>query len=245
LHVVSFWPSIGGLAETPLHGGLVGPTFACIIGIQFRNLRKCDRFWYETGNPLVRFTESQLAELRRVTLSKVICEAGDAVSSIQRAAFDVPDPFLNPRISCDALPGLDLGLWKERVTCKVGETSIETGDARRVSPCVMCTCTKEGPLCQSLKIENCFHLAQSFSPKVRTRYELSGDYRHISRPYWTTTFARCSARSPSGHSPQSERATTALASARNRTLSSIIKRLKGKYVFNREWFLAFNNTHSL
>ena len=45
---------------------------------------------------------------------------------------------------------------------KVDDVSIETGDARRVSPCVMCTCTKEGPLCQSLKIENCFHLAQSF-----------------------------------------------------------------------------------
>ena len=44
------------MAETPLHGGLVGPTFACIIGIQFRNLRKCDRYWYETGNPINRFT---------------------------------------------------------------------------------------------------------------------------------------------------------------------------------------------
>ena len=95
---------------------------------------------------------------------KVICETGDAVSSLQRAAFDIPDPFLNPRVSCSALPDLDLSLWKERVTCRVGEVAIETGHARRVSPCVMCTCTKEGPLCQSLKIENCFHLAQSFSP---------------------------------------------------------------------------------
>ncbi|XP_040565059.1 uncharacterized protein [Lepeophtheirus salmonis] len=156
----------GGLAETALHGGLVGPTFACIIGIQFRNLRKCDRFWYEGGNPLTRFTETQLAEIRKVTLSKVLCDTTDDITTIQRAIFDIPDPFLNPRISCQSLPSLDLDLWKERVMCKVGDIHIDTGDARRVSPCVMCTCTKEGPLCQSLKIENCFHLAQSFSPKA-------------------------------------------------------------------------------
>lgn len=35
----------GGLAETPLMGGVIGPTFACIIGHQFRLLRQCDRFW--------------------------------------------------------------------------------------------------------------------------------------------------------------------------------------------------------
>ena len=77
----------GGLAETPLHGGLVGPTFACIIGIQFRNLRKCDRFWYENGNPLIRFTEAQLAEIRKITLSKVICENCDEVTNVQRAMY--------------------------------------------------------------------------------------------------------------------------------------------------------------
>ncbi len=72
----------GGLAETPLHGGLVGPTFACIIGIQFRNLRKCDRFWYENSNPLIRFTEAQLAEVRKMTLSKILCDNCDQVNFV-------------------------------------------------------------------------------------------------------------------------------------------------------------------
>merc|ERR1712048_241915 len=88
-----------------------------IIGIQFRNLRKCDRFWYEGGNPLIRFTEAQLDEIRKVSLSKVMCDNCDTVTDIQRALFDVPDPFLNPRVPCSALPAINLDL-KDHV-CKV------------------------------------------------------------------------------------------------------------------------------
>ena len=166
LQKISLISFTGALSETPLHGGLVGPTFACIIGIQFRNLRKCDRFWYEGGNPLIRFTEAQLDEIRKISLAKITCDNCDRVTHIQRAMFDVPDPFLNPRVPCSALPAINLDLWKERVSCNVGGTGIEIGDAKRISPCTMCTCTKEGPVCQSLKIENCFHLAQAFSPEA-------------------------------------------------------------------------------
>nr|CAH0106290.1 unnamed protein product [Daphnia galeata] len=154
----------GGLAETSLHGGLVGPTFACIIAMQFRQLRKCDRFWYENGDPLIRFTEAQLAEIRKATVSKLICDNSDGIDTTQRSAFDQSEPFLNPRVSCRSLPSIDLELWKERVSCTVGSTNIEVGKADRISPCVMCTCTREGPICQSLKVVNCFQLAQTFSP---------------------------------------------------------------------------------
>lgn len=41
---IDFFP--GGMSEYPLHGGVIGPTFACIIGNQFSRIRRCDRFWY-------------------------------------------------------------------------------------------------------------------------------------------------------------------------------------------------------
>jgi len=94
LHVDDIDLFSGGLAETAVHGGVVGPTFACIIAKQFQVLRKCDRFWYENEEPLTRFTAAQLAEIRKSSLAKLICDNGDGMRIIQRSALDVPEPFL-------------------------------------------------------------------------------------------------------------------------------------------------------
>ena len=40
------------IAERPVLGGLVGPTFACILGRQFQDIRRADRYWYENDGPL-------------------------------------------------------------------------------------------------------------------------------------------------------------------------------------------------
>ena len=46
----------GMLAENPLPDGLLGPTASCIIADQFVRAKRGDRFWYETADPLLRFT---------------------------------------------------------------------------------------------------------------------------------------------------------------------------------------------
>jgi peroxidase len=79
------------MSETSLHGGSVGPTFGCILADQFSRLRRCDRFWFENNDPFVRFTPAQLAEIRKMTLAKIVCENSDSITHIQKEVMDVAD----------------------------------------------------------------------------------------------------------------------------------------------------------
>lgn len=49
----------GALAEIPEPGGLVGPTFACLLVDQFARLQRGDRFWYEFAGQPYPFTEGR------------------------------------------------------------------------------------------------------------------------------------------------------------------------------------------
>ena len=95
----------------------VGPTFACILGQQFLNLRRGDRFWYENGpgiNP-GSFNEDQLKEIRKSSLSRIICDNLDDVTMIQPYSFLANDDFTNRRKSCrgNAIPRVNLKVWAE------------------------------------------------------------------------------------------------------------------------------------
>ncbi|XP_030764451.1 uncharacterized protein LOC115888752 [Sitophilus oryzae] len=156
----------GGMSERPLKGGIVGPTFGCIIAIQFRQLRKCDRFWYENEDPTVRFTEQQLAEIRKITLAKVLCENTDTHSDMQRSVFDLPSNFLNPRVPCNSLPTIDFNAWRETSSgqgCNIGGRHVQIGESAFPSPCTSCICTIEGANCASLKVNDCTRLLREWS----------------------------------------------------------------------------------
>lgn len=56
---------VGGILEDPLSESRLGPTFMCLITLQFKRLREGDRFWYE--NPEV-FTPNQLIQIKQVSL---------------------------------------------------------------------------------------------------------------------------------------------------------------------------------
>ncbi|XP_049950718.1 uncharacterized protein LOC126457994 [Schistocerca serialis cubense] len=151
----------GGMSERPVQGGLVGPTFACIIGIQFRQLRKCDRFWYENDDPVLKFTEAQLAQIRKITLSKILCDNLDHPGEMQRSAFDQPSSFLNPRVPCHSLPAIDFNAWREtRHGCQMGGRTFALGETIFPSPCTSCICTSEGAQCASLRISDCSQLVR-------------------------------------------------------------------------------------
>lgn len=64
-------------------GAIVGPTFACIIGRTFRNLKLGDRYWYENGRQAGSLTPKQLAEVRKTSLARLMCDAGVSVQSVQ------------------------------------------------------------------------------------------------------------------------------------------------------------------
>ncbi|XP_067656798.1 peroxidase-like [Haliotis asinina] len=80
----------GGISEVPNLPAAVGKTYMCLIGEQFRKLRDGDRFWFESTDSVTGFTASQIDQLKKASLSRIICDNADSFQTIQPRAFSLP-----------------------------------------------------------------------------------------------------------------------------------------------------------
>ena len=71
----------------------------------------CRRFWYENQGV---FSPAQLAEVRKVSLARVLCDNAEDLTVVQPLAFQTPD-VNNKRVSCEsqAIPRISVLPWKE------------------------------------------------------------------------------------------------------------------------------------
>lgn len=106
----------GLLSEAPLTDSVLGPTFLCLLGRTFRNIRLGDRYWYENANGPGSFTIEQLEEVRKATMAQILCRNGERLNWMQPKAFLLRDPFLNEMINCTihASGSPNLSFWKQQ-----------------------------------------------------------------------------------------------------------------------------------
>ena len=107
---------VAGIAEQRLGDSMLGPTFACIFGLTFRNSRSGDRFYYENedvdgeGEPV--FSDDQRRAIKETTLASIICR-NTGISIIQPDVFESSNRPGNDREECSNIPALDLSQWSE------------------------------------------------------------------------------------------------------------------------------------
>lgn len=96
---------VAGILEHHLPNSELGPTMACLVAEQFRRLKYGDRFWYENSGQVHSFSSDQLAEIKKVTLARLLCDNGDYIEYMQPNAFILPQYWWNKKVSCQRYLG--------------------------------------------------------------------------------------------------------------------------------------------
>ena len=105
---------MGSSLEKPFRpDSMIGITYTCLLKIQVKILRIADRFWFENSDPAARFTPNQLAELRKVSLTRIICDNTESIFTVPKNPFFVASYENNSYVKCSDLPKVDLSLFKE------------------------------------------------------------------------------------------------------------------------------------
>ena len=73
------------------------------------NLCKHFRFWYDLGmdGKIPNFQLEELAEIRKVTMARIICDNTKDLNEMQPSVFEMSNSY-NQAVSCQDLPNLDI-----------------------------------------------------------------------------------------------------------------------------------------
>ncbi len=74
-----------------------------------------DRFWYENGEHPGAFTPSQLQEIRKISLARVICDNLDNIDQLQPYVFISFEEKSNSPLPCkgSSIPSINLEKWRQ------------------------------------------------------------------------------------------------------------------------------------
>jgi len=103
---------LGLLSEFKTEGSIVGPTLGCLLGLQFQGMKFGDRFWYETNQLPGDFTQNQLTELKKFSLSKLLCRNMNITPKVQPHSFLSFQLEGNELVDCESLPDIDWNFWR-------------------------------------------------------------------------------------------------------------------------------------
>ncbi|KAJ7341754.1 hypothetical protein JRQ81_006605 [Phrynocephalus forsythii] len=159
---------LGGIVEDFLPDARTGPLFACIIGKQMKALRDGDRFWWENDNV---FTEPQRNELRKYSLSRLICDN----TGLHEAPLDafLLGKFPQDFEPCENVPAMDLGAWQE-----THQPELTCGFPARVEHADFVQCSEAG---KSVVIYSCHQ-----------GYKLLGEEQvSCTKGKWNSALPRC------------------------------------------------------
>ncbi|KAJ0177820.1 hypothetical protein K1T71_006693 [Dendrolimus kikuchii] len=102
---------VGLMAEKNLPGSLIGPTATYIIKEQLWRSRAGDRYFYLHNDEAGSFSKRQLAEIRRTSLTALLCENG-VVANVQKDVFHPPSDS-NPIVACEEIKKINLEAWQD------------------------------------------------------------------------------------------------------------------------------------
>ena len=130
-HVEDIDLYVGGLAEAPMDGGVVGPTFGCIFAEQFKRLKSANKYFYTNSNV---YSQAQLDEVRKLDLAAVLCAAGQDTTTVPK------DPFFlesenNKMVNCDDIDMPDFSVWASRNAVKKALFSCAFDESRSMLDC--------------------------------------------------------------------------------------------------------------